>query len=259
MKLEQIINHRDYPISDPQFIDRQKQALDKNGIIVLENFISPRAVETIRTEGLSNEDLVYAKTERHTVYLSPTDKTFPDQHIRNQLVISSKGCLTDDQIGESSPLKILYRSTDFKNFLCSVLREENLYPYADPLSSVNLHFAKTGQELGWHYDNSSFAITLMIQPADQGGEFEFVKNTRSAENNDMGYETTEKVLNGDLSTEKLSLGAGTLVLFRGRNSLHRVRPNLGERTRMLAVLAYNSEPGISLSEEARKTFYGRIN
>ena len=53
--------------------------------------------------------------------------------------------------------------------------------------------------------------------------------------------------------------AGTLVFFRGRNSMHRVAPNEGERTRMLAVLAYNSEPGVSLSESARMTFYGRLD
>jgi len=47
-------------------------------------------------------------------------------------------------------------------------------------------------------------------------------------------------------------------LFRGRNSMHRVTPVKGCRTRMLAVLAYNIEPGISLSESARLTFYGRL-
>jgi len=41
-----------------------------------------------------------------------------------------------------------------------VLNEESLYKYDDNLSSINIHFAKTGQELGWHFDNSSFAITL---------------------------------------------------------------------------------------------------
>ena len=54
------------------------------------------------------------------------------------------------------------------------------------------------------------------------------------------------------------MDAGALVLFRGRNALHRVTPVEGERTRMLVVLAYNAKPGISLSESARMTFYGRL-
>ena len=37
------------------------------------------------------------------------------------------------------------------------------YPYEDPLSSINIHYASEGQELGWHFDNSSFAITLLLE------------------------------------------------------------------------------------------------
>ena len=64
-------------------------------------------------------------------------------------------------------------------------------------------------------------------------------------------------MDGKAPVKELNAAAGTLVFFRGRNSIHRVAPNEGDRTRMLAVLAYNSEPGVSLSEEARMTFYGR--
>ena len=48
------------------------------------------------------------------------------------------------------------------------------------------------------------------------------------------------------------------VMFRGRDAIHRVAPVEGTATRMLAVLAYNAEPGVSLSESARMTFFGRL-
>jgi len=51
---------------------------------------------------------------------------------------------------------------------------------------------------------------------------------------------------------------GALVLFRGRNSMHRVTPTKGKTTRMLVVLAYNTEAGITLSDSAKQTFYGRL-
>ena len=59
-------------------------------------------------------------------------------------------------------------------------------------------------------------------------------------------------------TDSLSLDAGDLLLFRGRNSLHRVTPVADDSVRHLAVPAYNSLPGISLSETAQMTFYGRV-
>jgi len=51
---------------------------------------------------------------------------------------------------------------------------------------------------------------------------------------------------------------GDLMLFRGRNSIHRVTPSAGDRTRVLVVFAYNTEPGLGLSDAAKEAFYGRL-
>lgn len=190
----------------------------------------------------------------------PTDLEYHADHPRNKQVISSKGCIADDQIPENSVLRTLYNAQIFKDFLCHVLEEKVLFPYADEVSPINLHYlhyAKTGQELGWHYDNSSFAITLMIQPATKGGEFEYVRNVRDADLGDMNFNGTEDVITGKNTPEKISLAAGALVMFSGRNAIHRVTPNLGDETRMLVVLAYNSEAGVAISPTARNLFYGR--
>ena len=132
------------------------------------------------------------------------------------------------------------------------------------MSSINIHYARLGEELGWHFDNSSFAVTLMIHPVKNGGELEFVRDVRDADSPDpaekMGFDLAERILDGDESVkvQSMALAAGDLLLFRGRNTLHRVTPN-GDATgvRQLAVLAYNNAPGVSLSEESRMTFYGR--
>jgi hypothetical protein len=49
------------------------------------------------------------------------------------------------------------------------------------LSSINVHYADEGQELGWHFDNSEFAITLLLQAPQSGGQFEYVRDLRDAE------------------------------------------------------------------------------
>ena len=141
----------------------------------------------------------------------------------------------------------------------TVTGECELHPYADNLSSINIHYADRGQELGWHFDNSSFAITLLIQKPSAGGVFEFVRDLSNRENGDWNFEGVSSVLDGNAKVEVVDIEPGTLVLFRGRNSIHRVSPNRSDVTRMMAVLAYNSEPGVELSETARMTFYGRLN
>jgi hypothetical protein len=39
-----------------------------------------------------------------------------------------------------------------------VLGIDDVHPSADDMSSINVHFAAEGMELGWHFDNSSFAV-----------------------------------------------------------------------------------------------------
>ena len=180
-------------------------------------------------------------------------------HPRNREITSSKGCITDDQVAPDSDLRVLYDSPEFRDFLCVVLGETALYEYADPLSSINLHYAAEGQELGWHFDNSSFAITLMIQEPAAGGEFQFLRSIRNSDRGEMNFDGVADVLDDKCSPNILRMEAGTLVLFRGRDAIHRVTPVKGSTTRMLVVLAYNSEPGIALSESARMTFFGRLN
>lgn len=257
MYIAEIVDFDRYPLERPAFQASCKAAFDADGLLVLEGFVRPEAIAAIRAEGEAARDQVYGKRETHNIYLAPPDPDLPPDHPRNREVVSSKGCLTDDQIAPGSALRRLYDDPGFRAFLCAVLGEEKLHEYADPLSSINLHFHERGQELGWHFDNSSFSITMMVQAPEAGGLFEYVPAMRDADRGEMGYEAVAAVLDGRRQGEQLNAGAGTLVFFRGRNALHRVTPNAGTRTRMLAVLAYNAEPGVALSESARLTFYGR--
>lgn len=257
MELEKIVDLGAYPITDAEFQAKCRTSFNQTGVLVMPGFTTQAAIKAIASEGQANRESVYAKTEEHTVYLSPPDPAFAPDHPRNRMVTSSKGCITDDLIPQGSALRSLYDAEEFRGFLCAVLGEEALYEYADPLSSINLHFAQKGQELGWHFDNSSFAITLMVQPPEKGGEFEYVTDVRDADAGEMSFDAVGEILDGHTKVKQLVVEAGTMVFFRGRNSMHRVAPNEGEQARMLAVLAYNSAPGVALSEAARMTFYGR--
>ena len=256
--LTEVIDWVKHPLHDENFRVQCKQTLDKNGALVMPGFLRPAAIQSVQREGKDNQHLAYYTASKHNIYLTESDPDYPLDHPRNRTVVSSKGCITTDQIPTESALFTIYNSPEFRDFLCAVLGEDELHEYADPLSSVNLHYADKGQELGWHYDNSSFAITLMIQSPESEGVFEYVKDVRDADKGEMNYKLSGKILDGAVQPETLSMDAGTLVMFRGRNSMHRVTPVAGNRTRMLVVLAYNAKSGVSLSESARNTFYGRL-
>ena len=258
MTLSDIVDLETHPINDPGFGKRSNETLDRDGALVLKGFIKPGALETMRSESNEKSDRAFFCAQNHSVYLTPDDPDFEADHAKNRQVISSKGCICDDDIAPDSPLRILYDSETFRDFIKATTGETELHPYADPLSSINVHYHKKGQELGWHFDNSSFATTLLIQKTEAGSVFEYVKDLRDADAGEMNYDGVAKLLDKETKPDVLSHEPGDLVLFRGRNSAHRVTPNETDTTRILAVLAYNNAPGVELSESARMTFYGRL-
>ncbi|MEM7719128.1 MAG: 2OG-Fe(II) oxygenase [Pseudomonadota bacterium] len=257
MDLGEIVDLARHPVETPAFRAACRVKLDETGVLVLPDFLTKPALAQILTEAQAGRDKAYFCTQEHSVYLAP-DPSFPEDHPANRRVVSSKGCICDDDVAAGSPLRALYEADGFKSFVKAVVGQGGLYPYADPLSSINIHYAERGQELGWHFDNSSFAITLLLQKPDAGGRFEYVTDLRDTASGDMNYRGVEALLDGELKPNVLEMEPGALVLFRGRNSVHRVSPNESDRTRILAVLAYNAEPGVSLSESARMTFFGRL-
>jgi hypothetical protein len=283
--LKDIVNLNLYPLYLDPKEDTLPQQLDQHNnsvAITLPNFLLPNAIQRLVHESTINMHKAFytSKDHTHNVYLTPIDPSLPLDHVYNRQVTSTKGCIQTDQIPSDSYLLTLYHNEDFKRFLQNMLNVQGLYPYEDPLSSINVHYASEGQELGWHFDNSAFAITLLLQEPEEecGGVFEYVPNVRDSSllsslslssnhlaTNDaekhhqaMGYSMVEKILNGEIVPNTLDIKPGTLVLFRGRDSLHRVTKVMGgNKTRIIVVLAYNEKPGVALSEEARRTFFGR--
>lgn len=258
MILSDIVNLAAHPITDRSFGESCETTLNRDGALVLRGFIQASALETIQAEAVVAADKAYYCAQNHSVYLTPNDPAFAVDHPGNRQVVSSKGCICDDDIAANSPLRQLYDSEEFRAFIKATTGESELHAYADPLSAINVHYHEKGQELGWHFDNSSFAITLLIQAATAGSRFEYVKDLRNADAGNMNYDGVQQLLDGETKPDVLDHAPGDLVLFRGRNSIHRVTPNEGDTTRMLAVLAYNNAPGVELSESARMTFYGRL-
>jgi hypothetical protein len=117
---------------------------------------------------------------------------------------------------------------------------------------------QSGQALNWHFDRSEFTTTLLLQAPEAGGEFEYRTDLRSA--NDPNYAGVAEVLEGrDLQVKRIQLEAGTLNVFRGKNTAHRVTPVKGQVDRFVAVFSYYEKPGVMFSDAERLGFYGRVS
>ena len=260
---EALVDLDRYPLADLEapagraLIESCRIEFEAKGVLVLADFLRPAAVAVARAELADRLGEAYYCEKTHNPYLSEDDPAYPPDHARNRPQVTDVGCLADDLIASDSVLRRLYLWDGLQVFIAAVIGVPRLYPYADPLGSLNVNVFQPGQQHGWHFDNADYAFTLMLQPAQAGGVYEYVPWIRRPEAEN--YAAVQRVLDGARDeVRELAMGVGALVLFRGRYSLHRVTPVEGRRPRLVAVLSYDTEPGVMLSEHNRRIFYGRV-
>ena len=160
-----------------------------------------------------------------------------------------------DQIPDSIVLSI-YQYEPLIRFLAATMDKPRLHAMQDPLARANVMSYRDGEALNWHFDRSEFTTTLLLQAAEQGGDFEYRTDLRSDDN--PNYEGVARLLEGrDPQSKVMRVKPGTLNVFRGKNTAHRVTTVRGNRDRMIAVFSYYERPGVMFSPEERLGFYGR--
>jgi len=199
----------------------------------------------------------YPNDASHKAYFDDQiDESLPADHPRRIRVRSAQKAVAMDLLPAEFVPRAVYESEELTRFVAAVLGKDVLYRSADPLDGCNMTVYEADDELGWHFDQSEFSITLMIQCAEQGGDFEYAPMVR--EPGDEHYDDVRDVLLGRSGRVRQLLSEpGTLAFFRGRYSLHRVPPVEGAMPRMNSVLTYAAEPGHKLSAMAQQMYYGR--
>lgn len=145
----------------------------------------------------------------------------------------------------------------FGGFLAATRDKPPLYPMDDPLSGANAMASRADEGLNWHVDRSEFTTTLLLQAPAQGGAFAYRSDLRSAEHPD--YDGVARLLQGrDPGRPALSATPGTLNVFRGSNTVHRVTPVLGATDGIICVFSCYDRPGIRVSPEQQRGSYGRV-
>ena len=129
LSLNAIVNLNKYPLDKSSFINQCKSSIDAEGCIVLPDFLRKDSIRQLIKESRQNQYKAFYCEQKHSVYIAPSDESLPVDHPYNRQVISSKGCITDDQLEDNSDLKNLYRSELFRDFIAEVVGEKYLYEY----------------------------------------------------------------------------------------------------------------------------------
>ncbi|TPM20740.1 2OG-Fe(II) oxygenase [Mesorhizobium sp. B2-3-5] len=239
-----------------RLVERSIAALEADGMFNLESFLRPGVAEqAVREIKPVMDTQSHVHKRMHNIYFKPDIPELAPDHpaLRKVETISHTVCA--DQIPGSTVMAI-YEYEPLVRFLAATMGKERLHVMQDPLARANVMAYRAGEALNWHFDRSEFTTTLLLQQAQRGGDLEYRTDLRS--DDDPNYEGVAKLLEGhDPEAKILRMKPGTLNVFRGKNTAHRVTTVEGERERMIAVFSYYEKPGVVFSAEERIGFYGR--
>ncbi len=259
---EDVVDLERYPINDPAsagyraLFQAGQDQLRERGVAQLAGFLTPAAVSEMVALASQLAAAAWTSDQAHTAYFEPADDSAGPDHPRALLQRSAKKAIAYDQIPAGAPIRRLYESDDLTGFIAAVLGKPVLYRSADPLDALEIAIFDDGDELGWHFDNSEFSVTVMYSQPEAGGHFDYYPALRTEHGDN--YPAVQNILHGSLDgVITLPSSPGTLAVFRGQHALHRVTPVSGPRPRINSVLTYGEHPGMKLNELTQKLFYGR--
>lgn len=260
----QIINIADYPVDNLSSADAQswvrqvRASLDQDGCCTLPNFVTAQALEKMAQQAHSIAHLAYPGPTEVSPYFFNYQlghgEDLPDTHPVKYRGKRNLAQVAADLIPSEFLLSQLFHSDLMLDFLAAVTGQP-IYRNQDPYQSLNISIMNQGGCQQWHFDSGTMVTTLLLQEPEAGGIFEYAPAIRS--DTDENFDAVQAVLQGN--SERIiqnHLQAGTLSLFRGHYSLHRVTPVEGQRQRIQAILGYSTRPGLCGSKESSILHYG---
>ena len=261
--MHDLINLSKYPIDEPNdilenVIEQVRTDLATDGCAVIRNFLSKEGVSELIKETTKFAHNAHHSSALTNAYFTADDPSLPTSHPKRQFFERSNAFIPADNFLKSGALRKIFDHEGFDEFIRTCLSEpkNKFFRYADPLADAIVNVSSEGNGFPWHFDTNNYTVTLAIQNAAEGGEFEYAPMIRQKDEN---FTEVSKVLKGKSQMVKsIVLQPGDLQLFKGRYSLHRVAPLKGTVPRYVAILSYVEEENMVGSVERTKQLYGRV-
>ncbi len=265
MQLGELVDLDRYPIDEPggdryrQVVDEARRGLRSEGCAVIADLVPADGLARLGAEIAARKPTTHFSKEVINPYFHTSlNPDYPDRHPVNTFLERSSGFIPGDSWEQGTEMRFLFEHPALCRFLADCLEMPELFPYADPLAGLTSNILDPGQLFTWHFDTNEFAVTVLVEEADEGGLFEYVPNIRTAD--DEAFEAIQRVLDGGRNgVRTLQLRPGDLQIFRGRYSLHRVsRVSHNSKPRHAAIFAYTEQAGVIGRVERTRQLFGRV-
>ena len=234
-----------------------RREFEQTGACNFPGFVTADGVAELTAEAHALMPQAYYKEyTRNFLFEFEDDATRPADHPGHQFWTSSSLQLADDQFGPDSPLRQFYEWDALTAFVAAVQGKAKLHRFADEFQALNIIALGEGEQGIWHHDSNECTVTLLIQAPESGGEFVFGRDTLRPDGSVDLDEVSRLFATLPEQLPRLERGSGTLTLFRGGCSVHRVLPVHGPRKRISAILTYDPDPERVADDEDNCRIYG---
>lgn len=260
--MRDLLNLEKFPLNDLSgtvgrtLVAQCQDELSATGMFNLHGLLRPDAITRSIAELIPRlTEAAYTHVQDHNIYFKNQVDGLPANHPALKKSRTSNRKICTDQM-KGFIVRALYEWPPFAAFLAAVMAKPALYIMDDPLAGLNVMAYRDGETLNWHFDRSEFTTTLLIQAPEAGGDFQYRSDLRTKD--DPNYDGVARLLSGDdPDLQTVTLDPGTLNVFRGKNTAHRVTTVRGDKDRIIAVFSFFDRPGVRFSDEDRVRFYGR--
>lgn len=260
IQLDKLIDLKRYPIHDLNSPVRKallahcREQLEEDGCVVIEALLLEPTTQAMAAEAARLLPQAYRSRDKHNPYFTApsNDPTQPEGFVQTR----TSAYIVSDVIEPDSTLRQLYDSDVLLHFIGECLNAGPIYRWADTLARCPYGVMECDDYFPWHFDGNDFTVTMLVQPPDKGGVFEYIPRVRAPQ--DENIPKVMSVLKGDREgVKQLPLRRGDMQLFKGRYSMHRVTQVQGSQTRIVAIPSYVRDPYSVTNVHHAECLYGR--
>ena len=267
-------------------IQAARKQYQSTGAVTFPEFVSPSALASILKDCAAAEDEAFTTDDKHTPHQLPLDPNFqPPNSVRNLQMRTRVASIAYDELPKESELVELYRHPTLLALVSAITgrdgSSEQIYLSEDSLGACSINVFRPSYAHSFHFDESEFSTTIMIREAivEGSGLFQYTPPLRET-SDDLALEAVGQTIRTYCLEEEaykdlafpegvdkaacecpplhtLEFRPGTLSIFSGSKSLHRVTTVQGSVSRLTAVLTFSKMPGFRNSKAVQEMFWGR--
>ena len=262
MDVSTLIASERYPLHDlggaagTALAETCRRQMRSTGVCRLPAFLSGSGLAALRGEARAARQHAHHSERYYTPYYQEPDPNRPADDPRAQALRFAVGYVGRDRLRPDGAIEALFAWNPLLTLVRGALDAGPLYRFDDSLGSLNVTAMRPGDALGWHFDACEAVASLLLDPCEGGGRFEYLRPFAGSEEARRAR-VSEVLRDGADEAIEVPMAPGDFVLFRGRHSLHRVTPVEGARERLMLLLSYDDRERRPANTRSNVDLFGR--